>query len=161
VSDGVAGAAPTVRSATAPDLAAVQLLLTQLELPSAGVQAIFALDANDFVVATAPSNDREVIAVGGLEVCGRHALLRSLAVHPSWQGHGLGASIVTRLMAQAESRGLDALYLLTTTAEGYFPRFGFSHVPRVEVPIAIAQTPEFAGVCPSSATAMTKRLAQR
>jgi amino-acid N-acetyltransferase len=150
-----------VRPATAPDLAAVQQLLTQVALPTVGVEAIFAHDASDFVVASNPSNDDAVIAVGGLEVCGQHALLRSIAVHPAWQGYGLAALIVTRLIAQAESRGLDALYLLTTTADGYFPRFGFAHVSRSEVPMAIAQTLEFAGACPASATAMCKHLAQR
>lgn len=158
MSDRAAGSAPTVRFATAPDLAAVLQLLTRAALPTVGVEAIFAHHASDFVVATDPSNDGAVIAVGGLEVCGRDALLRSIAVHPAWQGHGLGMLLVTRLIAHAESRGLDALYLLTTTADAYFPRFGFSPVTRSDVPIAIAQTREFAGACPASATAMVKHL---
>ena len=97
MSDGAVGPASTVRRATAHDLAAVQTLLTQVALPTVGVEAIFAHAPGDFVVATDPSTDDAVIAVGGLEVCGQHALLRSVAVHPAWPRHGLGALIVTRV----------------------------------------------------------------
>ena len=43
-----------------------------------------------------------------------------------------------RLIADAESRGLHALYLLTQTAEHYFPKFGFERIPREAVPPEVA-----------------------
>ena len=36
-----------------------------------------------------------------------------------------GRALVTRMISDAEARGIHALYLLTTTAERYFPSFGF------------------------------------
>lgn len=153
-------ATPMPRRATSNDLEAVQQLLTLASLPVVGVDTIFALHAEDFLVATDPAT-AEIVAVAGLELCGRYALLRSVAVHAAWRAHGLGAILVTQLISHAEARGLDALYLLTTTADRYFPRFGFEQVARADVPIAVAGTLEFAGACPASATAMAKRLLQR
>ena len=63
-----------------------------------------------------------------------------------------------RLVCVAESRGIRALYLLTMTAEHYFPRFGFTVVPRDVVPQEIADTLEFKSACPASATAMTRAI---
>lgn len=147
-------APPVLRSATTDDLVAVQHLLTLVQLPTVGVEAIFELRADNFVVATDPGHPAAVIAVGGLEVRGRDALLRSIAVHPAWRAHGLGAKVVSRLIEVAEQRELATLYLLTTTAEQYFPRFGFERVDRGAVSPAILQTEEFAGACPASAIAM-------
>jgi amino-acid N-acetyltransferase len=66
---------------------------------------------------------------------------------------------VKRLVCMAEERGLRALYLLTMTAEHYFPRFGFEAVERGAVPAAIAETLEFRSACPASAVAMARPLA--
>ena len=50
--------------------------------------------------------------------------------------------------------GLDALYLLTTTAQDWFPRFGFERVDRSSTPPEIAGSDEFAELCPASAVVM-------
>ncbi len=97
--------------------------------------------------------------MAGLEVCCDHALLRSVAVRPEWRAHGLGQALVRRVVCRAEERGLRAFYLLTMTAEHYFPRFGFERVERGAVPAEIAATLEFRSACPASATAMAKPLA--
>jgi len=55
----------------------------------------------------------------------------------------------------AQRRGLRSLYLLTTTAGDYFPRFGFTHADRETAPIAVRQSREFAESCPSTALFMT------
>lgn len=149
---------PALRRAAADDLTAVLQLLTLVTLPTVGVETMFKVRAEDFVVATDPAQPAVAIAVGGLEVRGCDALLRSIAVHPAWQAHGLGAHVVSRLIEVAKQRDLGALYLLTTTAERYFPRFGFERVERAVVPLAIAQTDEFAGACPASAIAMRRSL---
>jgi N-acetylglutamate synthase-like GNAT family acetyltransferase len=49
---------------------------------------------------------------------------------------------------------MPAVYLLTTTAESYFPRFGFVTVPRAAVPEGVRTSIEFRSACPSTATAM-------
>ena len=149
---------PTLRAATAADLPAVERLLADAELPIAGVAALFASRADDFVVAEDPQAPGELAAVAGLEVCCDTALLRSVAVRPAWRRHGLGEALVRRVVCRAEERGVHALYLLTMTAEHYFPRFGFAVVERGAVPPEIAATLEFRSACPASAVAMARPL---
>jgi amino-acid N-acetyltransferase len=142
-------AAARIRPATAADLPAVERLLVANHLPLAGVpEAIPA-----FVVAEAGD---EIVGVAGLEVCCTNALLRSVAVADTWRARGLGRALVTRIVSDAEARGLRALYLLTTTAERYFPSFGFRPIPRAEVPEDIRQTAEFQSACPASAVVMCR-----
>jgi amino-acid N-acetyltransferase len=152
-------AAPALRVATAADLPAVERLLAESGLPTAGLAQLFATAADDFVVADDPRAPGELAAVAGLEVCCDDALLRSVAVRPEWRQHGLGQALVRRVVCRAEARGPRALYLLTMTAEHYFPRFGFSPVARDAVPAEIAATLEFQSACPASAVAMVKPLA--
>jgi amino-acid N-acetyltransferase len=151
---------PVVRSATPADLAAVERLLRHSELPVAGVAEIFATHADDFLVAevrdTAAS--ARVIGTAGLEIRGEDALLRSAAVDPEWRSRGLGARLTMELLALAEARGIRAVYLLTTTAEGFFPRFGFTPISRADVSPAIADTVEFREACPASAVVMARAM---
>jgi amino-acid N-acetyltransferase len=140
---------PSVRPATPADLAAVERLLTASGLPLDGVREALP----GFVVAETGS---EVVGVAGLEVCCDNALLRSVAVSPAWRSHGLGRALVTRVIADAEARGIRALYLLTTTADRYFPSFGFRLIGREEVPADVRQSVEFQSACPASATVMCR-----
>ena len=146
--------AARVRSASPSDLTAVEQLLLENSLPLIGVRDALA----DFVVAEA---DGGIIGVAGLEVCCDYALLRSVAVSASWRKHGVGRALVNRLIANAESRGIRALYLLTTTAEHYFPSFGFARTTREAVPAEVRATAEFQGACPDSAVVMQRRLTPR
>lgn len=146
---------PTFRAATTADRSAVEQLLHAHALPVAGVDTMFATDASQFLVA---DDGDEIVAVAGVEECCEHALLRSVAVRADWQKRGLGHQLVERAVAQAEARGIAALYLLTMTAEHYFPRFGFSVIERSMVPDTIARTVEFNGACPASAVTMCKPL---
>lgn len=144
-----------IRPAEAGDLAAVEQLLVSQRLPTAGVAECFAGEPADFVVV--PDADG-VLAVAGLERCGDAALLRSVAVRPDVQGQGLGHRVVEAAIDVARARGLRELYLLTTTAEHFFPRFGFARIDRGAVPAAVAQTVEFTSACPASAVAMVRAL---
>ena len=141
--------APRLRAAAPTDLAAVEQLLAASGLPLDGVPE----SLGTFVVAEAGS---ELVGVAGLEVCCDNALLRSVAVQPEWRSHGVGRALVTRVIADAEARGLRALYLLTTTAERYFPSFGFHAIPRDAVPADVRATAEFREACPASATVMCR-----
>lgn len=151
-------AVPVLRAATTADLPAVERLLAAADLPTAGIAALFAHRADDFVVADDPHAPGELAAVAGLEVCCDTALLRSVAVRPDWRAHGLGHALVRRVVCRAEEQGLRALYLLTLTAEHYFLRFGFARVERGAVPAEIAATLEFRSACPASAVAMARPL---
>jgi amino-acid N-acetyltransferase len=58
----------------------------------------------------------------------------------------------------AQNLGTPALYLLTTTAQTYFPAFGFEQIARSAVPTSVQASVEFTSACPSSAVVMRKRL---
>ena len=143
---------PLVRRADARDIDAVERLLAASGLPLDGVRE----SLGDFVVAEA---DGELVGVAGLEVRSENALLRSVAVAPGLRSHGLGRTLVNHVIADAEARGLNALYLLTTTAERYFPSFGFHTIARDAVPDDIRITGEFREACPASATVMCRECA--
>jgi N-acetylglutamate synthase-like GNAT family acetyltransferase len=147
-----------VRSATGADLPHVERLLRGSGLPTEGVPELIATHPADFLVGEVAAADGSphTVAVAGLEVHGPFALLRSTAVDPTWRAQGVGDRLTRGLIALAESRSVEALYLLTTTAEDYFPRFGFTRVSRDEVPEAIAATSEFRTACPQSAAVMMR-----
>src|SRR5258708_145079 len=87
-------------------------------------------------------------------------LLRSVAVAQSQRGLGLGIRLTEAAEALARARGIKALYLLTETAAGFFPRFGFRPVSRNEVALAVRQSIEFTRACPATALAMVKDLSR-
>ena len=146
-------ATATVRAATIKDLPRVERLLTASDLPLEGVRESF----DTFVVAEA---DGDLVGVAGLEVCCDDALLRSVAVAPEWRSRGVGRALVNRAIANAEASGLRALYLLTTTAEQYFPSFGFKKIERSQVPDAVRATREFTEACPASAAVMSRPISR-
>jgi amino-acid N-acetyltransferase len=138
-----------IRQATAADLDAVEALLTTSDLPTVGVRANIA----DFLVAQAGT---DVVGVVGMEYCGDDGLLRSTVVASARRGEGVAGMLVRQMLAHADARGVRALYLLTTTAEEYFPRFGFMRVPRSDIPRDVLNTDEFRDACPASAVAMAR-----
>ena len=150
--DATAGPAPTLRPARPGDLAAVERLLADASLPLDGVAAALPR----FVVAEA---DGALVGGAGLEPCAEDGLLRSVAVHPAWRSRGVGRLLVERLLTDAEAQGVRALYLLTTSAERWFPSFGFAPVARAAVPDAVRATGEFRETCPASAMVMCRPLA--
>ncbi|HSJ64660.1 MAG TPA: arsenic resistance N-acetyltransferase ArsN2 [Gemmatimonadaceae bacterium] len=147
-----------MRSATRADVGAAERLLAACDLPVEDLAELLRDHAADFVVADDPGTPGELAAIAGLEVRGPHALLRSVAVRPEWRKRGVGDELVRHLVCEAESRGLRALYLLTMTAERYFPRLGFERIERDSVPAEIADTREFRSTCPASAIAMCRRV---
>jgi len=100
----------------------------------------------------------EVVGAIGLEIYGEAGLLRSLVVAPGCRGLGLGQALCARMLEYAQARGVKELYLLTTTAAGFFPRLGFTVTNRNQTPPAIQATTEFASLCPATAVCMVKRV---
>lgn len=141
-----------IRAATASDFPAIERLLTASGLPLDGVREALP----SFVVAEA---DGDLVGVAGLEPCRDNALLRSVAVSDAWRSRRVGRALVERVIADAESRGVHALYLLTTTAERWFPSFGFQSIARDAAPADIRATAEFRGACPASAAVMRRERA--
>jgi N-acetylglutamate synthase-like GNAT family acetyltransferase/SAM-dependent methyltransferase len=96
----------------------------------------------------------DAVGVAAVEVHGLHGLLRSVAVAEVARGGGVGETLTRDRVAWARARGLEALWLLTTTAAGFFERLGFAAVGRETAPAGIASSSQYLRECPASATLM-------
>lgn len=145
-------AAPDFRIALPDDLDDARTLLKDAGLP---FEDLTAESMQDFIVLR---REGALLAVGGLECHGDDGLLRSVVVSDTLRGSGLGRQITAAVEHRARGKGIRALYLLTTTAADFFPRLGYARFDRAAVPAGIAQSTEFATICPASATCMKKNL---
>ena len=100
----------------------------------------------------------DIVGCAGLDVRSGRALLRSVAVAADCRGHGLGMKLTEAALARARQLEVRAVYLLTTTAEHFFPRFGFEPISREDVPASVRLSVEFTTACPASAIVMRARL---
>jgi amino-acid N-acetyltransferase len=144
------------RPARTDDIPAVVALLQARELPTDGVAALMRSHPERVRIAELSGM---VVGSAALDVHEPVALLRSVAVARDLAALGVGTRLVQDLIAQARASQLTALYLLTTTAAAWFPKFGFAVTNRDAVPAALAATVEFTSACPASATVMRVDLA--
>jgi len=142
----------TIRPASPRDLDAVKSLLDAAHLPLDGLDEQF---GESYAVAEAAGG---IVGAEGIEVYERSGLLRSAVVHPDWRGRGVGDALPRDRLQWARRAGLERVYLLTTTAEAYFPRFGFTRVERSEAPSGIRESREFTSACPASAAFMVLKV---
>jgi amino-acid N-acetyltransferase len=140
-----------IESATQRDLPAIHALLDRLQLPLEGVDE----HLQTMLVAR---DAEEIVGTAALELYTEGALLRSVAVDPRWQGRQLGHQLTGAALDLATAHGARAVFLLTTTAERFFPKFGFETIDREQVPPSVRQSVEFQSACPSSAIVMRRRL---
>ena len=137
--------------ATAADISGIVALLAQHHLPVDGV--------NDRLATTLVARDAEtIVGTAALEVFLDGALMRSVAVAPAYQGSGLGRRLTNAILDLAANQHAPAVYLLTTTADRYFPRFGFTRIVHEDVPPRVRASVEFTSSCPATATVMRKAL---
>jgi amino-acid N-acetyltransferase len=139
----------TIRVATPGDFAGVVRLLEAADLPTAGLRP----SLPDFLVA---EESGRIVGAVGLEVYGDYGLLRSAVVDSEQRNSGLGSDLIESLLRRAETKGTREIYLLTTTAERFFPRFGFAAIDRVEVATPVRASEEFRGACPDTAIVMRR-----
>jgi amino-acid N-acetyltransferase len=137
----------TIRKATPRDSAAVRALLADAKLPLDGVPA----DLAHFLVA---EHAGTVVGAIGMEYYEGAGLLRSAVVAPALRGSGVGELLVRRLLDGARAAGTTDVVLLTTTADAWFPRFGFTRTTRDAVPKPLHASKEFQGACPDTAVVM-------
>jgi amino-acid N-acetyltransferase len=140
-----------VRPAAGGDRPAVIALLEAASLPTAGVPPTL----ERFLVA---EEHGRVIGVVGIELHADGALLRSAAVEPGGRGAGIGAALIRGILDAARECDVPDVYLLTTTAERWFTRFGFERIARGDVPAGVGSSIEFREACPASAAVMRLRL---
>jgi amino-acid N-acetyltransferase len=100
--------------------------------------------------------EEQVFGIGGLEVFGNLALLRSVAVKPDVRGKGIGKELVAQIEQVAKHSGIKALYLLTNTAPDFFKSIGYQQIHREDFAEPLKQTSQFSGLCPVSAICMKK-----
>jgi amino-acid N-acetyltransferase len=130
---------------------AIVQLLSDAGLPVDGL-------ADHLHTALVALDNTRIVGCAALEVYPDGALLRSVVVAPAAQEHGLGQRLTDAATAMAKLLGTPAVYLLTTTAESYFRRFGFVRITRGQVPMSVQQSVEFRSACPASAIVMRRTL---
>jgi amino-acid N-acetyltransferase len=133
------------------DRSAIEGLLVANGLPLDGID----IALPNAVVARA---DGGMVGCAAVEAYGSVGHLRSVCVAPELRGSGLGRRLVAAAEELATSRGIVELYLLTETAEAWFPRLGYVATSRAAVPAALTASPEFTTACPDSAEVLRKRL---
>jgi len=140
-----------IDAAKTSDLPELLALVKASSLPVAGIEQHLdkALVARD---------KGTLIGCAAVEIYGSVGLLRSVAVAAGRRGEGLGQRLTKAALELARKRGVRNIYLLTTTASHFFPRFGFTAIPRSELDQALAQSEELRGACPASALAMRTSL---
>lgn len=136
----------SIRRAALADFPAIAALLRDARLPVEGALG----NPDDWFVAFDPAG---LTGCGGLEVYGAAALLRSVAVAERARGRGTGTRMVQTLLGHAEARAVHQVYLLTETADAWFPRFGFEPIERDRLPDALDGSAELNGACAASARA--------
>jgi amino-acid N-acetyltransferase len=141
----------SIERALTTDRAAIEGLLEANGLPLDGLE----LALSTAVVAR---DGTDLVGCAGVEPYGSAGLLRSVCVAPSRRGERLGRRLVDAAESLASSRGMTELYLLTETANDWFPLLGYSPATRADVPAAVTASPEFTGACPESATVLRKKI---
>jgi len=129
----------------------VLALLSQSRLPPDGLE-------QHLGTTLVARQEGRIVGSAALELYEGGALLRSVAVAVDQQGRGVGHELTHAAIRLAQTLRVPAIYLLTTTAERFFPKFGFERVDRDEVPVSVRASVQFTSACPSSATVMRKSL---
>lgn len=141
-----------------PPLSQVQRLLSEVGLPTSDLAATPAAVHRIFLALQQTASGSEPWALGGLDLYGANALLRSIAVAPDRRRQGLATTIVAKLEERAGELGALQVFLLTTDASEFFAARGYSAITRRDLPASIRQSPQAANLCPDNAKAMSKSL---
>ena len=143
----------TIRNAKQHELLDILKLLDECELPKEGLAA----HVSTTLVAR---NQSELVGCCALELFQEYALLRSVAVKPSYRSQGLGGRLTRSALDLAMRHKISNLYLLTESANTFFSRLGFEPISRCDVPETVQRSVEFTTLCPDSAMVMTMSLHQ-
>jgi amino-acid N-acetyltransferase len=143
----------TIRVATPDEWDAIKHLLAQAGLPTDDLSN-FARPY--FIVCAEDTQIKGVIALEPLaSQCG---MLRSLVVAPDARSQRIGHVLVESVEALARSQQMAEVFLLTTSADGFFSRMGYERLARESAPECVKAHAQFRTLCPASAVVMTKRM---
>jgi amino-acid N-acetyltransferase len=138
-----------LRDLTDDDMPRAKALLASCDLPTDDLD-----DASIALVGAFDSSS--IVGVVGLQSCGDVGLLRSLAVDAAHRDRGIARVLCERMFDVAREREMRELWLLTTTAEAYFTRLGFTPIAREAAPAQVRVTAQFASLCPTTARVMRR-----
>lgn len=128
----------TIEAASPEDEVATLELLTATDLPHDGVSDYL----DGFFIARDQTG--KIVGCAGIERHGEIGLLRSVAVAPELQKSGLGSKLVTEVISDAKSKGVQEIVLLTTTARDFFAdRFDFEETSREKYNESLKESPEW------------------
>jgi amino-acid N-acetyltransferase len=133
------------------DRPAVVALLESQQLPTQDLPSRL----ENFILA---KENGKVIGSAGLEIYGRYALLRSLAVDASYQNSGIGKTLYKTALELAQSKKVQEVFLITATAAPFFKKAGFTQIKRSDAPAPIAATAQFTTICASTGIVMRKKV---
>ena len=102
--------------------------------------------------------DGRTVGFGCFELYGSDTLLRSIVVPPEARSARVGRNLVPLLMRRAFDAGARRAFVLTTTAKEFLERLGFERILRESAPATILATRQAAGLCPSTAPMLERRL---
>lgn len=145
----------TIRTATPEDFPAIRSLLTESGLVH---EDLTPAHMADFVVAPVQEGSSSLVAVAGVQTFPNsgEGLLRSVAVASALWRQEMGTRLVSAVEKRASELGLRRLWLLTTTAPGFFRRLGYVDALRAHAPEAVQTSSEFKSLCPASAVCLSK-----
>jgi len=141
----------SLQKATAQDFESICQLLLAAQLPTSDLNPLL----ENFFVAI---EENQIVGVIGMDQYGHAGLLRSAIVHPEHRNTGIATALVSQLTEHAKLNAVNALYLITNTAESYFQQKGFAKISKDAVPAAVLQSKEFNGLCPASSSIMFRKL---
>jgi len=147
----MSGATVTLRPVDEAGIEYVERLLRENDLPAEDIRS----KPDSFYVGY---DGDDPVGVGGVEVYGSDGLLRSVVVEQSARGASVGTALCEALETAAAADEVETLYLLTTTAAGFFEDRGYVRIERDDAPDTIRETTEFDSLCPVTATCMRKHL---
>lgn len=142
-----------IRFARAEDIETIRSLLA-----ASSLSAVDVTKASLITFFVAEDDTPMITGCIGLQEHGAVGLLRSLAVRPNARGAGIGRALIAMVEEFSALRRVECLYLLTTTADDFFTRYGYRAIERGAAPDAIRGTMQYTELCPASATFMTKTL---
>ena len=123
-----------IRKATIPDVKEIHRLLLDYArdglLLSRSLSELYE-SLRDFYVYEV---DGRVVGTAALNICWEDlAELRSLAVHPDYNGRGVGRDLVAACLEEARRLGLRRVFALTYK-QAFFEKQGFSLIEKSQLP---------------------------
>jgi amino-acid N-acetyltransferase len=124
-----------------PDYAALAAVLAENNLLAGDLQG----DNKRFFAFQDDNGWR--IGLGGLELYGDVAILRSFLTMAHHRGQGLGGQMLEELLSVARQLGVNDVFLFTLEAEDFFAQHGFVPADRATAPAAIQSSQQFTEHC--------------